>query len=272
MLVYRNLLSKDFVRLGKWFVQPFEGPEKTLQKASHLSFSFQYFVHGESFICASVDVRQHPAVRRLGPQHLASARAGSNSVQAILAPFGLAATLTGVTYKSQDVSQRLNDWNTFYPLDRNRYACPDSSGDVITMPPAVEVIVAGVKMVYPTCYVLVTDFDASPHNYNQNASKHRNSAADNFTLNAEPTPFTTSNHPLLSENSLSDLQSMMPMSSLMTDQAWHDGLTVNPENPESASEQQQHQYHQSHNTSAGKACLYIIANFEFSYKNFKCPV
>ena len=39
-------------------------------------------------------------------------------------------------------------------------------------------------------------------------------------------------------------------SSMITDQAWTDGLTVNPESTLSSSEQQQHQYHQSHNTSA----------------------
>ena len=250
-------MSKDFIRLGKWFVQPFEGPEKTLQKASHLSFSFQYFVHGESIICASVDVRQHPAVRRLGPQHLASARAGSNTVQVILAPFGLSATLTGVTYKSNDVVKLLNDWSRFYPLDKNRYSCPDGQGDVITMASAVEVIVAGVKMVYPTCYVLVTDLDPPTHtsfsanscNSAAGSSLKRNAAADSYMINHEPSPFTTSNHPLLSE--LSDLQTLMPTSSSMiTDQAWTDGLTVNPESTLSSSEQQQHQYHQSsHNTS-----------------------
>jgi len=215
-LIERNLLSKDFIRLGKWFVQPFEGPEKTLQKASHLSFSFQYFVHGESIICASVDVRQHPAVRRLGPQHLASARAGSNTVQVILAPFGLSATLTGVTYKSNDVVKLLNDWSRFYPLDKNRYSCPDGQGDVITMASAVEVIVAGVKMVYPTCYVLVTDLDPPTHtsfsanscNSAAGSSLKRNAAADSYMINHEPSPFTTSNHPLLSE--LSDLQTLMP--------------------------------------------------------------
>jgi hypothetical protein len=72
--IFRNLLSRDFVRLGRWYVQPFDGPERTLQKASHLSFTFHYFVHGESFVCASVDVRQHPAVRRLSMHHLNTAR------------------------------------------------------------------------------------------------------------------------------------------------------------------------------------------------------
>ena len=79
-LIERSLLSKEFVRLGKWFVQPYDGQEKSLHKSSHLSFSFQYFVHGESAVCTSVDVRQHPPVRRLTHSHIASAATMSTSV------------------------------------------------------------------------------------------------------------------------------------------------------------------------------------------------
>ena len=79
-LIERSLLSKEFVRLGKWFVQPYDGQDKALHKSSHLSFSFQYFVHGESAVCTSVDVRQHPPVRRLTHAHLASAATLSTSV------------------------------------------------------------------------------------------------------------------------------------------------------------------------------------------------
>ena len=57
-LIERSLLSKEFVRLGKWFVQPYDGSDRVLHKGSHLSFSFQYFVHGEIAVCTSVDVRQ----------------------------------------------------------------------------------------------------------------------------------------------------------------------------------------------------------------------
>lgn len=237
-IVFRNLIGKDFVRLGKWFVQPFEGPEKTLQKASHLSFSFQYFVHGESFICASVDVRQHPAVRKLGPQHLASARGQANPLPVILAPFGLAATLTGVTYKSSDahVAKLLQDWNRFYPLDRSRYTCQDSSGDIVTLAPAVEVIVAGVKMVYPTCYVFVTDLDS----FSSAAGSKRSTFDMKCYDNNEPTPFTSSNHPLLSDFEVQ----LLPGS--ITEQSWQDGLTVNAESALSSSDQQQQQYHQQY--------------------------
>ena len=149
-------------------MQPFEGPpDKALHKSTHLSFSFQYFIHGESSVCASIDVRQHPPVRRLSLHHVAAARgqAAVPAVPVILAPYGLSATLTGVTHgggsgKADPAAQKLlKEWDPFYPLDRNRYFCHDGHGGVAEMPAAVEVLVAGVKMVYPTCYVLVTDID-----------------------------------------------------------------------------------------------------------------
>ncbi len=232
-------MSKDFVRLGKWFVQPFEGPEKSLQKASHLSFSFQYFVHGESHVCASVDVRQHPAIRRLAPHHLSSSRGEANPVHVILAPYGLAATLTGVTYKTSDanVGKLLQDWDRFYPLDRNRYFCQDSYGDIVTMAPAVEVIVAGVKLIYPTCYVLVADIDMPQH---FPGSKARGSHFEPLN-NVEPSPFTVSNQDLLSDLDPDSTQ-FLPLSTIsQTEQVWQDSLTVNPESSLSASEQQ-HQH------------------------------
>ena len=232
-------------------MQPFEGPEKTLQKASHLSFSFQYFVHGESFICASVDVRQHPAVRKLGPQHLASARGQANPLPVILAPFGLAATLTGVSYKSSDahVAKLLQDWNRFYPLDRSRYTCQDNFGDVVTMAPAVEVIVAGVKMVYPSCYVLVTDLDS----FSSTAGSKRSTFDMKCYDNNEPTPFTSSNHPLLSDYEVQ----LLPSS--MAEQSWQDGLTVNAESALSSSDQQQQQYHQQYTPATAASTASSVA-------------
>ena len=69
----------------------------------------------------------------------------------ILAPYGLAGTLTGQTFKSPDLTAKfLEDWRQFYPLD-NSSSLTDSS--------VVEVVVGGVKMKYPSCYVLVTDLD-----------------------------------------------------------------------------------------------------------------
>ena len=79
----------------------------------------------------------------------------------VLAPYGLAGSLTGVSYKTADhsVAKLLKDWERFYPLDRNKYFTRDAQGEFVTMPAAVEVVVAGVRFKYPTCYVLVTDMD-----------------------------------------------------------------------------------------------------------------
>ena len=81
------------------------------------------------------------------------------------------------------------------------------------MPAAVEVITAGIRLVYPTSYVLVTDYDSYPNNStglseqgeNQHSKKssHTCDVLDDVTLmgsdvyHVEPSPFTTSNHPLL---------------------------------------------------------------------------
>lgn len=125
-----------------------------LFSSTHLSFSFAFFVHGESSVCASVDVRQHPPVRKLSRCHLQLAQTSSTGLQVILAPFGLAGTLTGQSYnKSPEATARLlEDWAHFYPLDNNRNVANGDGG-------VVEVIVGGIKMRYPACYVLVTDMD-----------------------------------------------------------------------------------------------------------------
>jgi mediator of RNA polymerase II transcription subunit 13 len=91
--------------LGKWFVQPQEGLDSACTQQQqqqqqqqnqapdssnstttiparngHLSFSFSFFVHGESTVCASIDVRQHPVVRKTTHRHLAAAQATSGGV------------------------------------------------------------------------------------------------------------------------------------------------------------------------------------------------
>uniref|UniRef100_A0A6P7FLV9 Mediator of RNA polymerase II transcription subunit 13 n=1 Tax=Diabrotica virgifera virgifera TaxID=50390 RepID=A0A6P7FLV9_DIAVI len=165
-LIERCLLSRDFIRIGKWFVQPCGAPVKRTAEGlgaghttsegvnvgnAHLSFSFAFFVHGESSVCASVDVRQHPPVRRLSRWHIQQAQASTAGLKVILAPFGLSGTLTGHSFKSPEATARLlDDWSQFYPLDKSN-TLTDSS--------VVEVIVGGVKMRYPSCYVLVTDMD-----------------------------------------------------------------------------------------------------------------
>ncbi|XP_023293764.2 mediator of RNA polymerase II transcription subunit 13 isoform X3 [Lucilia cuprina] len=221
-LIERFVLTKDIVRFGKWFVQPCTSNERIFGRSSqHLSFSFTFFVHGDT-VCASIDLREHPAVRPLTKEHLTEAAAAfaaaasnanspeqqtspnspnaaaahaaegiknenassnnnnnnnnntsnnnsnnnssssnnnnnSNSVnpkprKVILAPFGMAATLTGNSYKTNDpmAEKILDDWASFFPL------CNKENSDV---PPVVEVIAGGHKMYHPSIYVLVTDLD-----------------------------------------------------------------------------------------------------------------
>ena len=208
-----NLFSNHhffYCRIGKWFVQPFDGWEKP--KSCHLSFSFAYFIHGESAVCASVDVREHPPVRRLNHSHLAAAASLATTVQVILAPYGMAGTLTGVTYKADDpkLDGLLEEWEAFWPLNHNCYSSRTVSGigmaSSAPMPAAVEVLVSGVKLIYPACYVLVTDLDGycPPPNQQEREPAYAYSAASLTDRNTEPGPFTVSNHSLLSTLSAVD--------------------------------------------------------------------
>lgn len=74
----------------------------------------------------------------------------------ILAPFGMSGTLTGQVYRmgSLDAATQkaLDDWCAFYPL----LVTADNPDD---LPVMVEVVTGGVKLRYPTKYVLVSDID-----------------------------------------------------------------------------------------------------------------
>lgn len=81
-LIERCLLSRDFIRLGKWFVQPYDSGKKLdTNQQTHLSFSFAFFVHGESSVCASIDARQHPPVRRLTRFHIQQAQSSTTGLK-----------------------------------------------------------------------------------------------------------------------------------------------------------------------------------------------
>lgn len=81
-----------------------------------------------------MDLRVHPAVRTLSPEYLdEAAQADAKPKPVILAPFGLAATLTGQSFRAMDpVTQKvLEDWAVFYPL---------CNKEILNLPPVVEVI------------------------------------------------------------------------------------------------------------------------------------
>lgn len=84
-------------------------------------------------------------------------------VLVILAPFGLAGVLTGQAYRPADWTTKvLDEWKRFFPLDYRSTASSRTgatNSDPEAPPPIVEVLVGGMKMRYPSCYVLVTDMD-----------------------------------------------------------------------------------------------------------------
>lgn len=66
---------------------------------------------------------------------------------------------------SDATTQRfLDEWRQFYPIHPKPVNCDAD------MPPVVEVLVGGVKMKYPTGYVLATDMDDNSALNNNNIS------------------------------------------------------------------------------------------------------
>ncbi|KAH3888561.1 hypothetical protein DPMN_012599, partial [Dreissena polymorpha] len=151
-LIERCLLARNFIRLGRWFVQP---QDPLLEQSASLSFSFNFFLHGESTVCASIEVKQHPPVLLLASQHLQCAAESGAQLNVILAPYGLNGTLTGVTYRDTDQTTKkaLEEWRQFYPVKGEE----GKDADTNKLPNLIEVVVAGVRMKYPSCYVLLVD-------------------------------------------------------------------------------------------------------------------
>ncbi len=62
-LFRRYLLSKGFARLNKWFVLPINDHSDI--KMPNFSFNFNFFLHGDNKVCASVDVQRHRYIYNL---------------------------------------------------------------------------------------------------------------------------------------------------------------------------------------------------------------
>jgi hypothetical protein len=201
-------------------------------------------------------------------------------VPVILAPYGLAATLTGVTYKGASdasVTKLMKEWDHFYPLDRNRYFCQDGHGGLVEMPVAVEVMIAGVRMVYPTCYVLVTDIDCTANGYvggaaattavgggrgvkNQSTFRNSDDVADanHEIFHVEHSPFTASNHTMLGDGGIAsyDLGGAQATHE-RSETVWHDSICYNPEAAASAAANNEQQ------PGGGNQIMEYLAHWDF---------
>ncbi|XP_048467666.1 mediator of RNA polymerase II transcription subunit 13-like [Rhincodon typus] len=144
----------------------------------HLSCSFTFFLHGESNVCTSVEIAQHQPVYLVNEEHINMALSSATPFQVIISPFGLNGTLTGQTYKMSDPATRklIEEWQYFYPMvlkkketkEEEEMDCDDD------FPVAVEVIVGGVRMVYPSAFVLIPQGDIPVVSNAANAGGHTN--------------------------------------------------------------------------------------------------
>ncbi|CAD5125355.1 DgyrCDS13593 [Dimorphilus gyrociliatus] len=160
-LIEKHLIAQGFVRIGKWFLHPYTQDVTEPDKSVHFSFSFSFFLHGESTVCASVDVRQHPILYRLHAHHLLIAEQDPQQVSVLLAPYGMAGTLTGAAFREGDprIHRMLHEWKEHFYID-DTFDRDDSS-----KPPLfVEVVVAGTRLKYPSCFVLTENAATTLYN------------------------------------------------------------------------------------------------------------
>ncbi|GAV01373.1 hypothetical protein RvY_12097 [Ramazzottius varieornatus] len=198
-LIERCLLTHKFVRLGKWFVQPHDvgsSGRNNDELSLRYSYAFDFFLHGESTVCAMVNIKIHPQLVRLTKGHLATAANPPTSgakFPVILCPYGLAGTLTGKFVSPEKSRELLQQWKLFFPLDLPEVqgglhhspgsdpinpntpgpssndpslgaspapATPNPGQDRATnLPCFVEVIVSDMRMLYPASFVLLVDDD-----------------------------------------------------------------------------------------------------------------
>ncbi|CAM4949581.1 unnamed protein product [Rotaria socialis] len=175
-MIEKYLLSKGFARLNKWFVLPVNDHSDV--KVPNCSFNFNFFLHGDNKVCASVDVQRHQHIFNLTTKDLE--RTSSSNV--ILAPYGINGMLIGPVNRDIDINFLRENWEKSYPI-RHLDGLPDF----------VEVTTGNARMFYPTCYVYkVGSNEESPPN-NESASTNKK---PNSSTSKKPTPTTATNAPL----------------------------------------------------------------------------
>ncbi|XP_055343642.1 LOW QUALITY PROTEIN: mediator of RNA polymerase II transcription subunit 13-like [Paramacrobiotus metropolitanus] len=119
-LIERCLLSQKYVRLGRWFIQPREAHMPASDRSFRYSYAFEFFLHGDSTVCTTVDVRMHPPLLRLTKAHIGHTllqTSGNAKLTVILCPYGLGGVLTGKTISSEKSRDLLAHWKQYFPLE-----------------------------------------------------------------------------------------------------------------------------------------------------------
>jgi len=139
-----------------------------------LSISDQFFLHGDSKVCATVDVQRHDDIFHLTREDLEQ----SSPSDVILAPYGLTGKLIGLIDRDVDLHQLRENWKRNYPLEQ-----------LDGLPEFVQVTAGPLRMFYPTCFVYKTSRIA-PHEMKRNTSDRsaiNKQIAMNILLNAQRT-------------------------------------------------------------------------------------
>ncbi|CAF0742850.1 unnamed protein product [Didymodactylos carnosus] len=134
-MIEKCLLTKGFARLNKWFVLPVN--DHSDLRMPNYSFSFNFFLHGDNKVCASVDVQRHRPISTLTVKDLEKVL-----TNVILAPYGINATFIGQLSRDIDMNNLKDNWERNYPIRK-----------IDGMPDFVEVLAGAVRMSYPTCYI-----------------------------------------------------------------------------------------------------------------------
>ena len=151
----RYLLSKGFARLNKWFVLPVNDHsdvkvyvENLYLNAQYLliftfrpnySFNFNFFLHGDNKVCASVDVQRHKHIFNLTSKDLERTSPSNGTPLhfilffckllilyyiVILAPYGITGMLIGLINREIDMNALRDNWEKNYPV-RHLDGLPD---------------------------------------------------------------------------------------------------------------------------------------------------
>ncbi|CAF2638292.1 unnamed protein product [Rotaria sp. Silwood2] len=174
-MIEKYLLSKGFARLNKWFVLPVNDHSDV--KVPNYSFNFNFFLHGDNKVCASVDVQRHEHIFNLTSKDLE--RTSPSNV--ILAPYGINGMLIGHVSREIDTNSCRESWEKSYPI---RY--------LDGLPDFVEVTTGNARMFYPTCYVYKIGSNDESTTNNENTSTNKKSTAST-TKKPKSTTTTTIN-------------------------------------------------------------------------------
>uniref|UniRef100_A0A5K3FU74 Mediator of RNA polymerase II transcription subunit 13 n=1 Tax=Mesocestoides corti TaxID=53468 RepID=A0A5K3FU74_MESCO len=160
------------------------------------SMNFSFFLHGESTVCASLDIRHFQKFKSLTPRILSLCRKSKGRVNVVLAPYGIIAHLITSFQPSlpndASVEKELELWKRFYPVQlsgenynflnsnthygsfnmdfltpnkspQQQVSRIDSSTKRIPpncieqLPHFVDVLIGGFRTRYPTCFVLIAE-------------------------------------------------------------------------------------------------------------------